>query len=296
MHNYSLKVGIIGLGNMGGGFAKNLLSRGYVVNAYDISEQAVLNILKLGGIKANNPRDVAQKSDIIITSLPDSNTVRNIYLGDNGIIDDVSNGKIAIDTSTVDVHTEEEIYNEIKKRGGEFLVITIGKGPAQAEKGESPLFIGGDEATVNKIEEFLNDFGGKRYYLGSIRNAVMFKLLSNVIGLGNLAILTEAFNVAKTIGLDVNQFYEALKDTGAASYQLDLRLPWIVNNDFTSRFSLKHTRKDIYLALSYAEELKIPMPIASIILHIYTMAEREGLGNLDACALIKLYEKWIEGE
>ncbi|EHP71297.1 beta-hydroxyacid dehydrogenase, 3-hydroxyisobutyrate dehydrogenase [Metallosphaera yellowstonensis MK1] len=287
-------VGVIGLGKMGGGIATNLLKRGFTIHVYDVRNEAVKRVQEKGAIPSNNPKEVAESTEVVITSLPDGKTVRSVYLGDMGIMEGIRRGSYVIDTSTIDVRTEEDIEKECERRGCKMLVVTLGKGPAQAEVGESPLFVGGKKEIFEELKQFLENLGKSIHYMGEIRNAVLFKLLSNVIGLGNLALLLEAFSVAKANGIDPNVFYKALKDTGGWSYQAELRLPWVLNGDFSPRFSLSFTRKDIHLAVEYAEEQRVPTPIASVILHVYTIAEREGLGELDANAIYKLYEKWIE--
>ncbi|BFI75920.1 NAD(P)-dependent oxidoreductase [Sulfurisphaera ohwakuensis] len=287
-------VGVIGLGKMGGGIAINLLRRGFKVYVYDIKDEAVRRLQQKGGIPSSSPKEVTENVDVVITSLPDSKAVRSVYFGDKGIMQGIRENIYIIETSTIDARTEEEIENECQKKGCKMLVVTLGKGPAQAEAGESPLFVGGKKETFEEIKSFLENLGKNIYYMGEIRNAVLFKLLSNVIGLGNLALLLESFSVAKASGIDPYIFYQALKDTGGWSYQAEVRLPWVLNEDYSPRFSLSFARKDIHLALEYAEEEKMPMPIASVILHMYTIAENEGLGELDANGIYKLYERWMK--
>ncbi len=289
-------VGIIGVGKMGGGIATNLLRRGFKVFVYDIREEATKRLSEKGAIRCSSPKEVAESVNIIITSLPDGKAVWSVYFSDNGVMNGIRRGSYIIETSTIDIEIEEEIEKECERRGCKMLVVTLGKGPIQAEAGESPLFVGGRRDVFNELEPFLKNLGKNIYYMGEIKKAMMFKLLSNVIGLGNLAILLEAYNAAKLSGIDPEMFLQALKDTGGWSYQAEVRLPSVINGDFSPKFYLSYTRKDIYLALKYAEENKIPMPIASIILQLYTIAEREGLGELDASAIYKLYEKWSIGE
>jgi len=284
------QVSMIGLGKMGGNFAKHLISLGkYDLKLYDISKTAMEPFRDTKAKLCSTLEEAVADSDVILTSLPDPKTVKETYTGDNGILKSVKEGATMIDLSTIDVDTAIEIENKARQRNCNFLSATVGKGPKEAEKGESPLFVGGDKEVYENLYPFLKDLGGNIYYFGSIEKSIAFKLITNLIGLSNLVILAEGYALAERIGIDAQVFKKALEDTGAKSYQSDIRLDSFINNDFSVKFALDYVVKDMWLALELARKYDFPLLVSPIIYNIYKICSNTGLGNEDAAAVIKLF-------
>jgi 3-hydroxyisobutyrate dehydrogenase len=285
-------IGIIGVGLMGGGMARNLLRKGYKVIVYDVDREKANSFLQLGAKVASSCKELVKNSDIIITSLPTPSIVREVYLGKDGVIENAKEGQVLIDTSTVDPETSSSVKKAADIKRVKMLAVTLGKGPKQAEEGSMPLFVGGDKEVYEEVKDFLKDLGGVSYYMGTVEASTSFKLISNMIGLGNLALLAEGYALSRKFGIPPEIFIKALRDTGAASYQLDLRLPMMIDNDYTTKFALSYTRKDLGLALDTAKEVGMFVPITAVIYQLYTLAEKKGLGKLDSAAIYKIYEEW----
>lgn len=280
-------IGIIGVGLMGGGMARNLLRKGYKVVVYDIDREKVESFIRV----ASSYKELIDCSDIVVTSLPTPEIVREVYLGKDGIIENAREGQVLIDTSTIDPKTSRTVEKAADAKGAGMLAVTLGKGPKQAEEGSMSLFVGGKRETFEKVKDFLKDLGGKSYYMGSVEASTGFKIISNMIGLGNLALLAEGYALSRRLGIPPEIFFEALKDTGAASYQLYLRLPMMMKNNYETKFALSYARKDIGLVIDTAKEVKMPVPITAIVFQLYILAEKKGLGDLDSAAIYKIYEE-----
>lgn len=160
-----------------------------------------------------------------------------------------------------------------------------------ADEGSIPLYVGGEKAIYEKAEKLLADIGGKVYYFGSVRAATGFKLISNMVGMGNLALIAEPYALSTRLSIPTQVFLEALKDSGAVSYQLELRLPMMINGDYSTKFAVNYTKKDIGLGLKMAKQAKAMVSISSVISRLYTAAQEKDWGNLDSAAVYKIYEQ-----
>lgn len=286
-------IGIVGLGLMGGGITKNLVRKGYSVIVFDAIKEKTESFHVLGAKATSSVKELTVNSDIIITSLPRPEAVMKVYLEEGGIIENARAEQILIEASTIDPVTSESIEKVARGKRVGMLAVCLGKGPKQAEEGTLPLYIGGDKETYEKVQELLNDLGGKAYYLGGVKASTGFKLISNMVGLGNLALLAEGYMLSAQLGIPPEVFHEALRDSGAASYQLDLRLPMMIKGDYATKFAVSYVRKDVGLGLEMARQEKVPVPVSAVISQLYTMAEKRGWGSLDAAAIYKIYQEFI---
>lgn len=291
MTNDKRKIGFIGLGKMGGGFSRNLISKGYDLNLFD-ADALVLN--KFGDTKGNicsSIEECVSNADFVFTSLPSPNIVREVYFGEHGVLKSLKNkDTILIDLSTIDPVTSTDIEIKAIESGHEYLAVTIGKGPLQAARGESPLFIGGDEKTFKRSKEVLSDMG-HLYYFGTVEKCISFKLISNLIGMVNLAALAEGYALARECGIEPDMFKDALNGTGAKSYQQEIRLDMLIQSDFSEKFALKYTVKDLGLANDVARNKNFPLFIGPLVYNIYQSVNKSGYGKLDSAAVVKFFAR-----
>ncbi|MEM3828832.1 MAG: NAD(P)-dependent oxidoreductase [Conexivisphaerales archaeon] len=283
------KIAFIGLGRMGGGFASNLLKKGYILNLYDADQAVAEKFKKTKGIICTSIEECVTDADYVFTSLPNSNIVKEVYLGVGGILSSIKKKSTLIELSTIDTVTSLDIEARSRKMGHEYLSVMIGKGPDQAERGESPLFVGGAEETFRKNERLLKEIGNHIYYFGSVEKSIAFKLISNLIGMANLAALSEGYALALKCGIDPEMFKRALEDTGAKSYQQEIRLEMLIKGDFSEKFALQYTVKDLGYASDLAKEKKFPLFIGSLVRAIYESVNSIGFGKLDSAAVLKFF-------
>lgn len=280
-----MKFGFIGLGKMGSGLAKNLARAGYDVWLYDISEEAVERVQSVGGFKAGSTSEIAQKADVIFTSLPLPVHLQSLLMEEAGLISQMKPGSILIDVSTIDPKTAREIANEAEKHEVGFLACPLGKGPAQAEEGTEPIFVGGKEELFNECKVFLEKIGNPVSYIGDVEQSTAFKLISNMVGMANLAVMSEGIQLAVEAKIDPNQFKALMHDTGGDSAQLHLRGPMILANDYTPKFSVDLAAKDVRLGVEMAEAMDLTVPFSTQALQRLQETQKLGYGDMDAAAL-----------
>jgi 3-hydroxyisobutyrate dehydrogenase-like beta-hydroxyacid dehydrogenase len=282
-----MQIGFVGVGLMGGGLARNLIRAGKDVLVFDLSAEAIQRALDVGttGKAAKSLADLAG-CDVLITSLPLPQHVKGTVLGADGLYGKMKKGATHIEVSTIDPGTANELKAEAEKHGLGYIQCTLGKTPAHAEKAEEPMFIGGDKALVDKHEEIFKIIGIPNY-VGTIDASCAVKLISNMIGMTNIAVLAEGIRVGDKAGLDRKVLLELLADTGARSFQMDVRGPWIANDDYAPRFGLDLALKDVRLGLEMARAWGQDLKAMEAALEYFKQASAAGHGKEDCNAVIK---------
>lgn len=286
-----MKIGFIGIGLMGGPLARNLIRAGKEVYIYGRNQQHINKVLSAGttGKAVKNINDLAI-CDIIFTCLPLPQTVKSIMIENNGLLNQLKSGSIYIDTSTIDPKTATEIETYAKNHQIGFLGCTLGLGPAQAEEAKEPIFAGGDKIVFEKMLPLLNLIGAPVHYLGGVIQAYAFKIISNMIGMTNLAVLAEGIHLAQNAGIDTHQFLELLAQTGGNSNQLTRRGTLIADQDFANRFAVDLTLKDLTLGCNMAKEFNYTPIFSQKSRELYQKASEQGYGAEDCCAIYKVLE------
>jgi 3-hydroxyisobutyrate dehydrogenase len=283
-----MRIGFIGLGRMGSGLAGNLLKAGYDLVVYDINPQAQEALQGRGARGVSNQFDLARQVDILFTSLPLPSDVTEMLLGETGCIAVLPADATIIDVSTIDPQTARQLATAAQARGIHFLACPLGKGPAQAAEGTEPMFVGGSREVFLRHQRLLEDIGDPLYYLGEVEQATAFKLISNLIGMTNMAVLAEGVALGVAYGLNLSQLLDLLAMTGADSYQLHLRGPLMLQGDYASRFSIDLTTKDLGLAVNMARVAGNEFSFAALAHTLFQKAQTQGLGGEDTAAIYKL--------
>ncbi|GAB6179143.1 2-hydroxy-3-oxopropionate reductase [Desulfotomaculum defluvii] len=284
-----MKYGYIGLGLMGGPLARNLIRAGKDVSVFDLSQEAIERTLTAGTTgKAVKSVDELVDCDVVFTSLPLPRHLEGTMLGENGLLSKMKEGAVYIDVSTIDPKTARNLADFAISKGIGFLACPLGKGPAQAEKAEQPIFAGGKKEVYEKMQETLNIVGNPVYYLGDVEQAYAFKLISNMVGMTNLAVLAEGIRIGEKAGIDPKLLTELLADTGANSFQLQVRGPWIINNDFANRFGVSLALKDVRLGCEMADAWNYDARFTKLAKKFYEDAEAKGFGMEDCNAVYKV--------
>ena len=281
--------GFIGVGAMGGGLARNLIRAGKEVLIYDINPGAVKRTLEAGSTaKAATDLHELVVADVVFTSLPLPRHLKETMLGENGLLKKMKSGAAYIDVSTIDPQTARILSDAAKAEGLKFLECPLGKTPAQAETAEEPIFVGGSKEVYGEFKELLEIIGSPVYYIGDVEASCALKLISNLIGMTNLAVLAEGLRIGEKAGIDSKYLLELLEDTGAKSFQMDVRGPWIAAKDYTSRFGLDLALKDVRLGCEMAEAWGNDAHTIKEALAYFEKASKEGLGSEDCNAIYKI--------
>lgn len=283
-----MRFGFIGLGKMGGGLARNLIKAGYEVKLFDINKEAVERTLKVGGTLASTTEEAASGVDCLFTSLPMPADLENLLLGEKGLYQVMKSGATHIDVSTIDPKTARKLADSAEVKGLNFLACPLGKGPAQAEEGSEPIFAGGKKEVYDIFEDALKKIGSPVYYTGDVEQSTAFKLISNMVGMTNMATLSEGLKLGEKAGIDPALLQELLKDTGAESFQLRVRGPWVLNNDFNPRFSVNLALKDVRLGNAMANDWGLVLDLCSLGMRYLAVAQENGYGDEDCNAVYKV--------
>jgi 2-hydroxy-3-oxopropionate reductase len=288
----SMRIGVIGTGNMGTAMGSNLINKGYDKLAiYDIRPEAMIPLKKRGAKVAGSSREVGEKSDVIITSLPSFPNVRAAVLGKDGLIESI-NGKTLIEISTIDPGTMIEVAQEIKKKGGSSIEAAAGGIPPKAAKGDMMVFVAGDRSVVREHEKLLKTIGKRLVYFGDYGNAKVAKLANNTLTIINGMIASEISNWLVHRNLDLKAFRTAVSDTNAQSRRLDETLVNIINKEKV-RGKIFNLKKDMGLALMTASEDGVVMPITSLSAQILQSAISLGYSSR---GIYKVFDTLSEGK
>lgn len=280
------RIAVIGVGRMGGGIARNLARPGDVeVTVFDPERAAVDRCVQVGAQAAAGAVDAVADADLVITSLPLPHHVHEVY---SEITGHLAPDAIVMDTSTVDPATAAHVASGVGRH--RFVSCLLGKGPAQAETGDVPLFVGGPVDVLDVLAPVFARIGSGVHRLGTVEAATTFKLVSNLIGMTNLAVLAEGYSLCHASGVDDDAFAAALADTGGWSYQAEVRLPWMTAGDFTPRFSVALGLKDLALALGVAAHARVPVPVGAAGMAQLASAIAHGFGDEDVAAVLKVVD------
>lgn len=281
-----MKISSIGVGNMGGAVARRVAaSSDFAVTVFDPSPAAVQKCVDAGATASDSLPAAVAGADVVLTSLP---TVPLVLDTIRQILPETDENTVIVDISTIDPQSARTVLDLCTDSSRPFVACPLGKTPAHAETGQIPLFVGGEPDVVARIGPLLDWMGEKTYNFGTVEAATAFKLVSNFIGMANVAILAEGLAVALKAGISPEAFTEALADTGARSFQSDLRLPWMLEQDWTSRFGVDLAVKDVGLAVASALSWRIPVPVGSAALAQLTAASTRGYGREDVVSMLKL--------
>ncbi|MFT3944571.1 MAG: NAD(P)-dependent oxidoreductase [Ancrocorticia sp.] len=281
------KIAVIGVGRMGGGIARNLCRGGFEVTVFDFNPAAVELCTKEGASAADGVGAAVAGQDLVITSLPLPETVTSVYQEN---LELSRPDAIWMDVSTIDPTTARQVSDAVQASGREFVACPLGKGPAQAESGTLPLFVGGKESVVEALVEVFACVGESTHYLGTVEGATGFKIVSNMIGMANLSALAEGYALCRALGVDDDGFVAALRNTGAWSAQADLRLPWMIAGDFENRFGVDLAVKDVRLALDAAARQGIAAQVGAAGLMNLVAASAHGFGGEDVDAVLRVVD------
>ncbi len=281
-----MKIGFVGLGIMGSAMAANLAKAGFDLTVWNRTPEKCGPLVALGASAASNPREVAERSDLVCAMMANPKAVVAVRDGADGVLAGMGPGKGYVDLSTIDVETSMESACLARRRGAMFLEAPVAGSRKPAEDGTLTIMAAGDRPLYDAALPVLEKMGKKILYLGEVGNGTRMKLANNLIMGGMMAALAEGMALAARTGLDLSQLLEVL-DAGAMSNPMfRLKGPAIAADaGFPPAFPLKHMQKDLRLALRLAEEAGQPLFATASVNEMYKDALAAGLGDSDFAAL-----------
>lgn len=291
-----MKIGFIGLGIMGKPMAKNLMRAGYSLIVYDINKEPVRELMSLGAEGGSSPKDVAERTDIIITMLPDSPQVKDVILGENGVLEGVRRGAIIIDMSSIAPAVSKEVAIKAEEKGIEFLDAPVSGGEPKAIDGTLAIMVGGKKEVLDRCYDILNKMGSSITLCGEVGAGNITKLANQIIVALNIAAMSEALVLGTKAGVDPEIIYKAIRGGLAGSTVLDAKVPKVLARDFSPGFKIDFHIKDLKNAISTAHEVGVPLPLTSQIMEILQALKVDGKGLSDHSAVIQFYEELAKVE
>lgn len=291
-----MKIGFIGLGIMGKPMAKNLLKAGYSLIVYDVVSASVDELVAAGAEKGTSCKDVASKSEIIITMLPNSPHVKSAVLGKDGVIEGIQAGTILIDMSSIAPLASKEVEAEVAKKGAVMLDAPVSGGEPKAIEGTLAIMVGGDETAFEKVKDILLKMGSSAVLIGGIGSGNVAKLANQIVVALNIAAVSEAFTLAAKAGVDPEKVYKAIRGGLAGSTVMDAKVPMILDGNFKPGFRIELHIKDLNNALETGHEVGVPLPLTSGVMEIMQALKVDGCEKNDHSAIVKYYEKLSKAE
>ncbi len=291
MINNTPTIAFIGLGIMGKPMAKNLIKAGYSLVVHNRSESPVDELVNAGAQRADSPKQAAEKSDIIITMLPNSPDVELVILGKNGVLKGAKPGQVVIDMSSIEPLVSQKIAAELAKKKAEMLDAPVSGGEPGAVKGELAIMVGGKENVFQECLPIFNVLGKSAVRVGDIGAGGFAKLANQIIVAMNIAAVSEAFVLGQKAGLNPEKLFKAIQGGLAGSNVMNAKVPLITERNFKPGFKIKLHDKDIKNALKTSADLQVPLPLTGLIEQIITSLVVDGKGDLDHGGIIQFFEK-----
>lgn len=270
-----MKIGFIGLGNVGGKLANNLIKSRYKLIVRDLDAKLSKKFKKKGAVIASSPKELAENSDIVITCLPSPKACSKVMTAKNGVLEGLSKNKIWLEMSTTDQSEVKRIGIMVKKKGSHALDVPVSGGCHRAATGNISIFAGGDKKIFKKVLPVLKCMGKKILYTGELGTASILKVITNYLASVHLAALGEAWTVAKKSKLNLNKVYKGIAASSGNSFVHETESQVILNGSYNINFTMDLVKKDMKLFNDLSKKLKTPLEISPFVLNIFNKAQKQ---------------------
>jgi 2-hydroxy-3-oxopropionate reductase len=244
-----------------------------------------------GAARGESCRDVASRSDIIITMLPDGPEVEQAILGPGGVLEGARKGTTVVDMSSISPLVAQKAAAACAKRGVEFLDAPVSGGEPKAVDGSLAIMVGGDAAVFQKMLPVLQTMGSSVTLTGPVGAGNVTKLANQIMVACNIAAMGEALVLATRAGLDPEVVFNAVKGGLAGSTVLNAKAPMVISRNFKPGFRIRLHQKDLRNALLAAESMKVALPVTSLVQQMLMALMNEGKGDLDHSAIVTFIEQ-----
>jgi len=281
-------LGFIGLGVMGGRLAKRLLDAGHKVTGYNRTKSKADWLLKAGMKWGENPRQVAETTDITLSMVTNTKAVLAITGGPDGVIAGLSPGKIYIDMSTVSPATSRQLAAQVTEKGAHMLDSPVSGSVETLEAGKLSLMVAGDETIFEKVKPILLDIGPKATYVGDNGLAVTMKIATNLSLAVQMLAFCEGVLLAEKSGIERETAVEVLTHSVIASPMVNYRGPFVLGTPEEAWFNVNMMQKDMNLALELGQQLNVPLPTTAVTNEFLTAARGMGLEEEDFAIIFEV--------
>ena len=283
----SQRVGFVGLGIMGGRMTRRLLGGGVDLTVYDVDSAATRELADAGAKIADSPKALGGACDVVIAMLPSPQILAAVALGDDGLIEGMAEGSMLVDMATDGMSVVRRLSEPLARKGIRIIDAPVGRGPAEAETGDLFILMGGERADCDEAREILALLGSEIHYCGPLGAGQAIKLVNNMVSSTTMAVVAEAYALAKRADADIDLMTQLLPSSAADSWQLRNGLIGkALAGDFSPRFKILLAHKDVALAVEMANELGSPSDMGSAALNWYERGLAAGHGDLDRAGIV----------
>ncbi len=270
-----MKIGFIGLGNVGSKLAGSLLRNKFDLTVKDINKNLTENFKKRGAKVRDNAKELAEQTDLIITCLPSPEICAEVMESENGVIDGLSKNKIWLEMSTTDESEVKRLGKLVSNKEAFPLDGPVSGGCHRADTGNIAIFVGGDRKSFEKIMPVLTTMGRKILHTGELGSASILKVITNYLASVHLAALGEAWLIARKSNLNLNKTFKGIAASSGNSFVHETESQVILNGSYNINFTMDLVKKDMSLFDQLSKKFKTPLEISPFILDIFKDAEKK---------------------
>ncbi|MFB3883369.1 MAG: NAD(P)-dependent oxidoreductase [Armatimonadota bacterium] len=287
------RIGFVGLGVMGAPMARNLARKLGQLTAYDVVPAKVAALASEGVQSASSLAELGERSEVVLLSLPDSETVEEVVMGGGKLADSMAAGGVIVDTSTTEPAVSVRVARSLGERGLHFLDAPVSGGEKAAVEGTLAFMVGGEEGVFERCLPILKCMGTSVVRLGGAGAGGVAKMVNQMIVGATFAVVAESFALGTKAGLDPGVLFEAIRHGWAGSRVLEVAAAAMLARDFRPGGTVDIHCKDLRYALSLAASTDVPVPVTAITREIFTAARASGSGRLSQPAVVTLWEKLL---
>ncbi|MFC6766961.1 NAD(P)-dependent oxidoreductase [Natrinema soli] len=283
-------VGVIGLGIMGGEIARNLVDDGYDVVVNDVDRDAVETMVEYGADARSSPVEIAAAADVVISSLPKGEHVRQIALGDDGLVEGADDELVYVDMSTIGPSAIREVGDGLEATGAKTIDAPVSGSEVGAREGTLRIMAGCDGEIPAVCRELFDVLGSRTVHAGGLGAGQVVKVCNNMIAATSLVTLSEALVFAEKAGVSQEKLVEGLEGSTGDTWVLQNRADAMLEHDFEPGFFASYQYKDLRIGIEDAQEYGVPVPVGSTSHELFKSLEEKGRGKLDASAILTVLE------
>jgi 2-hydroxy-3-oxopropionate reductase len=285
------KVGFVGLGIMGRPMARNLMEAGYELALYNRTREKAEDLAKEGSAEVvGSPEEAAQKSDIIVTMLPDSPDVREVVAGEDGILEGIKEGALLVDMSTISPVVTEELAEAVKKQGASMLDAPVSGGDVGAIEGTLSIMVGGSEEDFERAKPLFEVMGNTVTHVGPTGTGQVVKAANQIVVALTIEAVSEALVLGSKGGVSPEKILDVLGGGLAGNKVMEVKREKFLSHEFDPGFRSELHHKDLGIALEAGREYGVVLPVTAIVDQMLLAMEKKGWGGEDHSALLRVIE------
>ena len=283
-------IGFIGLGIMGKPMARNLLKAGYSATVHNRTSAAAEELAADGAKVVSSSKEVAERSEVVITMLPDSADSEAVIAGGGGVLEGAARGSVIIDMSSIAPLVSQRLGAEAAAKGVDMLDAPVSGGEPGAVAGTLAIMVGGKQEAFDRCLPILNVMGRSVVKVGDVGAGNFVKLANQIIVAANIEAIGEALVLAQKAGVDPELAFQAIRGGLAGSNALEAKAPMIMERNFNPGFRIRLHQKDLHNALLTGKDLGVPLPVTSLVQQMLASLVVKGKGDRDHSAIVNFVE------